>query len=250
MAFLRDSAAPLGRISNREYSIVVLNGGMKAMRFAVRALVAGLLMVCCRGVEAAELGASWWPFGHPADATAAQPQSASESTLPSAATSSPSTTAPAAAAAPVAHEAQLPATQPETEPDSHWMLNTRKKKVSWPKFEMPKSLASKSSPDPKTEGKKNRWVEKEPVTPKTSPMESVKKGANSFATGTKSAWHKTVAAVTPGDKTKKPAVPSPPQVARREGSPSIWKKMFGAKEPELQQPQTVPQWMAQKRLDP
>jgi hypothetical protein len=39
-------------------------------------------------------------------------------------------------------------------------------------------------------------------------------------------------------------------VASRETSPPFWKKMFGAKEPAMQQPQTVPQWMAQKRLDP
>jgi hypothetical protein len=41
-----------------------------------------------------------------------------------------------------------------------------------------------------------------------------------------------------------------PKLTARQTSPPFWKKMFGAKEPELQQPQTVPQWMAQKRLDP
>jgi hypothetical protein len=132
------------------------------------------------------------------------------------------------------------------------MLNTPKKKVSWPKLhmpEMPKSLSSKSAA--KSEANKNRWVEKAPVTPKTSPMQSVKKGANSVAEGTKSAWHKTVAAVTPGPSAKKTAKPEPsPRVASRETSPPFWKKMFGAKEPAMQQPQTVPQWMAQKRLDP
>ena len=82
-------------------------------------------------------------------------------------------------------------------------------------------------------------------------MQSVKKGANSVAAGTKSAWHKTVAAVTPGSSCEKDGEADPsPQVASRETSPPFWKKMFGAKEPELQQPQTVPQWMAQKRLDP
>ena len=86
-------------------------------------------------------------------------------------------------------------------------------------------------------------------------MQSVKNGANSVAEGTKSAWHKTVAAVTPGSTAKTTpkmaAKPAPaPQVATRETSPPLWKKMFGAKEPAMQQPQTVPQWMAQKRLDP
>jgi hypothetical protein len=82
-------------------------------------------------------------------------------------------------------------------------------------------------------------------------MQSVKKGANSVAASTKSAWHKTVAAVTPGTAAKKTVTSDPsPRVASRATSPPFWKKMFGAKEPELQHPQTVPQWMAQKRLDP
>jgi hypothetical protein len=78
-------------------------------------------------------------------------------------------------------------------------------------------------------------------------MQSVKNGAHSVAATTKSAWNKTVAAVTPGPKT---AVKPDPRLTARQTSPSFWKKIFGAKEPELQQPQTVPQWMAQKRLDP
>ena len=237
----------------REYSNFVLNGGVKAMRFAARALVAGILMVCCRGAVAAESGSSWWPFGHQADATAAQTPSAGQTTLPPAATALPQATTPAAGAGPVAHEAQMPTTPSD---DSHWMLNTPKKKVSWPKLhmpEMPKSLSSKSAPAAKTEANKNKWADKAPVTPKTSPMQSVKKGANSVAEGTKSAWHKTVAAVTPGSGAKttpKAAAKPAPQVASRETSPPFWKKMFGAKEPAMQQPQTVPQWMAQKRLDP
>jgi hypothetical protein len=227
------------------------------MRFAMRALVAGSLMVCCRGVVAAESGSSWWPFGHHAEANAAQPPGAAPTTLPSStATLPPATTTlpPAIAAAgagPIAHEAQMPTTASD---DSHWMLNTPKKKVSWPKLhmpEIPKALSSKSGAASKTEASKNRWVDKAPVTPKASPMQSVKKGANSVAAGTKSAWHKTVAAVTPGPSAKKTAKPDPsPRVASRETSPPFWKKMFGAKEPQLQHPQTVPQWMAQKRLDP
>jgi hypothetical protein len=219
------------------------------MRFATRALVAGSLMLCCRGVVAAEASSNWWPFGHHAEATAAQAPGAASTTLPSATATLPSATTPAVAG-PVAHEAQMPTTPSD---DSHWMLNTPKKKVSWPKLhmpEMPKALSSKST-SAKAEASKNRWVEKAPVTPKASPMQSVKKGANSVAEGTKSAWHKTVAAVTPGKAAKKTVTSDPsPRVASRSTSPPFWKKMFGAKEPELQHPQTVPQWMAQKRLDP
>src|SRR4051795_190815 len=136
------------------------------MRFATRALVAGSLILCCRGVVAAEQGSSWWPFGHHAEATAAQPQSAAPTTLPSATATMPPATAPVGAG-PVAHEAQMPTTPSD---DSHWMLNTPKKKVSWPKLhmpEMPKALSSKST-TAKAEAGKNRWVEKAPVT-KASP---------------------------------------------------------------------------------
>jgi hypothetical protein len=213
------------------------------MRFAMRALAAGILMVCCRGLVAAEPGSSWWPFGHRADATAAQSPSAGQTVLPSVTTAPPLTTAPPAATGPVAHEVQMPATKAEANSDSHWMLNTPKKKVSWPELHMPKSLSSKSAAAAKPEAPKNRWVEKAPAAPKASAMQSMKNS-------TKSAWRKTVAAVTPGDKKKMPAAVTPPQVAQRDTSSPFWKKMFGAKEPALQQPQTVPQWMAQKRLDP
>src|SRR6476659_233902 len=127
------------------FPIFVLNGGMKAMRFAARALVAGSLMVCCRGTVAAESGSSWWPFGHHAEAAAAQPQEAGQSTLPSATAAPPTSTTPPTVAGPVAHEAQMPTTPSD---DNHWMVNTPKKKVSWPKLhmpEMPKALSSKSS---------------------------------------------------------------------------------------------------------
>jgi hypothetical protein len=233
--------------------ILVLNGGVKAMRFAARALVAVIFMVCCRGAVAAESSSSWWPFGHKADAAAAQTPTAGQTTLPPAATVLPKATTPAAGAGPVAHEAQMPTTPSD---DNHWMVNTPKKKVSWPSLHMPSALSSNSTPAAKpetTKATKNKWVDKAPVAPKPSPMQSVKNGANSVAEGTKSAWHKTVAAVTPGSsaKTTPKAAPKPaPQVASRETSPPLWKKMFGAKEPAMQQPQTVPQWMAQKRLDP
>ena len=55
------------------------------------------------------------------------------------------------------------------------MLNTPKKKVSWPELHMPKALSSKSAAAAKPEAPKNRWVEKAPVTPKASPMQSMKK---------------------------------------------------------------------------
>ena len=216
------------------------------MRFAARVLVVGIFMVGCRGVEAAESGSNWWPFGGHADAASAQAAAVTQNTLPPAASIAPRTTMPAPATGPVAHEVQMP-TNADSGTDSHWMVNTPNKRVSWPKMAWPKSLSSKSSaPQGET---KNRWVEKAPA-PKTSPMQSMKNGAHSVATTTKSAWNKTVAAVTPSAGSKKTTVKPDPKLTARQTSPPFWKKMIGAKEPERQQPQTVPQWMAQKRLDP
>ncbi len=150
------------------------------MRFAARALVAGILMVCCRGAVAIESGSTWWPFGRQADATAAQPQSAGQTTLPSATTAVPQAVTPPDGARTIAHDVQMPTTPPDANSDSHWMLNTPKKKVSWPKLrmpEMPKALSSKSVAASKTEANKNSWVDQSPVTPKSSPMQSVKKSA-------------------------------------------------------------------------
>ena len=216
------------------------------MRFAARVLVVGVFMVGSRGVVAAESGSSWWPFGGHADAASAQAAAATQSTLPPVTSAVPQATTPAPAAGPVAHEVQMP-TNADSGTDSKWMVNTPNKKVSWPKVTWPKSLSSKSAaPQGET---KNKWVEKA-ATPTTSPMQSVKNGAHSVATTTKSAWNKTVAAVTPSSSSKKTTVKPDPKLTARQTSPPFWKKMMGAKEPELQQPQTVPQWMAQKRLDP
>jgi hypothetical protein len=216
------------------------------MRFAARVLVASIFVIGCRGVVAAESGSTWWPFGGQANAAAAPTGAAIQNTLPPAASAFPQTNAATPDAGPVAHEVQMP-TNADTGSNSHWMVNTPKKKISWPKLEWPKSLSSKA-PAPKGETK-NRWVEKAPA-PKTSPMQSVKKGAHSVATTTKSAWNKTLAAVTPKSSVNKASVRPDPKLTARQTSPPFWKKMMGAKEPELQQPQTVPQWMAQKRIDP
>src|SRR4051794_33479989 len=135
---------------------------MKAMRFAARALVAGIFVVCCRGAVAAETGSSWWPFGHHADATTAQTPSAVQTNLPPATTELPPATTPPAIAGPVAHEAQMPTTSSD---DNHWMLNTPKKKVSWPSLHMPKALSSKSAAA-KPDSSKNKWAAQPPVKPK------------------------------------------------------------------------------------
>ncbi len=213
------------------------------MRFAARALIGVLFVVCCRDVVAAESGSGWWPFGHKDEAAVSQ-------TPGVAANSVPPVKAPLAGAGPVAHQVELPQSPPDS--NDHWMLNTPQKKVSWPKLHMPElpkphlPSALSSAKKPTTASSHNSWAQP-PAAPKPSPLQSMKNGANSVAAGTKSAWHKTVAAVMPGDKSKKE---TSARVAKREPQPSLWKRMLGAKQPEVQPPQTVPQWMAQKRLDP
>ena len=181
------------------FRLFVLNGGMKAMRFAARALVAGILMVCCRGAVAAESGSSWWPFGHHADATAAQPPIAGQTTLPPA--TSALATGDHAACRRWARRAR------STDADD----GIRRQSLDAQHSEEESKLAlaahavdaeSRCRANQQPEASKNKWADKAPVTPKTSPMQSVKNGANSVAAGTKSAWHKTVAAVTPGPSTK------------------------------------------------
>lgn len=148
-----------------------------------------------------------------------------------------------------------PVTKPKEQAKTtdHWMLSSPTSKVSWPKLTMPKlpSTSSSTAETKKPEPKKNSsWVEKTPTPPKPSPMKSVTDEAHKMSQATKNAWHKTVNAVTPGPSTPdKSKTDNAPRVAKKEMDPPWYKRMFGAKT-ELEQPQTVPQWMAQKRLDP
>jgi hypothetical protein len=228
-------------------------------------------------LTAAESSPRWWPFGKKGEANAADPAAAGVTSVPQqtnlppvpntsagTTTSAPATSAnplavvPPAANAPIvppgtaaptnptitplAKETAPPVT-PETEKKERWMLSSPKGKVSWPHLNKdlskggPLFSTKKKEEDPT----RNSWVEKTPTPPKQSPMKPVTDGA-------KSAWRKTKDALTPGEQNPQPQVTSP-RIAKREVKPPFWKRMFGAKS-ELQQPQTVPEWMAQQRLDP
>lgn len=218
------------------------------MRFVARALVCTLLVVCGRDVLAAESGSGWWPFGHREEANVSQPVDVSASSSPFA--NSPLGSDPAGTQSmppgPVAHEVQMPQNPPvdSSKAKSSW-LGLHAPKLSKP--HLPKTGAADHTPKPSTS--RNAWADTTPAAPKPSPLQSVKNGAHSVAEGTKSAYHKTVSALTPGSKSK-PAAAGSSHLAQRDVQPPFWKRMLGAKKPELQQPQTVPQWMAQKRLDP
>lgn len=126
------------------------------------------------------------------------------------------------------------------------MLKSSKSKVSWPHLKKPSNPFAKN--ETPADAAKNSWVEKQPTPPKPSPFKPVTDGAHKVAQGTKKAWHKTVDALTPGDSEPAPHSPRS-HVAKHDAEPSFWQKMFGSKE-EVKQPETVPQWMAQKRLEP
>jgi hypothetical protein len=80
-------------------------------------------------------------------------------------------------------------------------------------------------------------------------MKPIKDGAQRVAKNTKAAWSKTVDAFTPGEPTPE-AVPRPnsSRIAKAEPKSTFWQRLRGEK-PELNQPQTVPEWMAQERVD-
>ncbi|MEX2092121.1 MAG: hypothetical protein WD971_05560, partial [Pirellulales bacterium] len=86
----------------------------------------------------------------------------------------------------------------------------------------------------------NTWAQQPASTtteaPSSSPWHSVSEG-------TRTAWHKTVDFVTPGDGSDTPVVRSEPQE-------SWWQRMWGSEEEKNEGPQTVTEWMAQDRLDP
>jgi hypothetical protein len=186
---------------------------------------------------------------------AATAGSIAHNTVPQAAVT-PNTAAPGAADAttPIPHEASLPTTA-ETEKKESWMLSSKKGKVSWPHLNKDLSkggpLFKSDKKEQEADPTRNSWAEKTPAPPKPSPMKPVTDGAHKFSAGTKSVWNKTVNALTPGDEKDKAKgkAPTAPRIAKREVQPPLWKRMFGAKS-ELQQPQTVPEWMAQQRLDP
>lgn len=94
-------------------------------------------------------------------------------------------------------------------------------KVTMPKIEMPKLPAD--------------------------PLAPVKAGAKKVSDGANKAWEGTKEIFTFGPAKTTSADPKTPETK----SPSIWSKMFGGeKKEEPQGPQTVAEFMAQKRLDP
>lgn len=230
-----------------------------AMRDTARALAGVMLVVCCsRDMAAAETGSKWWPFGRHEETTVAQPPGAVAPTaMPlfrqqptgAMAGSGMSTAAPIHQQPQLQQQTQLPQDPTDTSTERRWMVDSPFRKASWPRLALPKPQLPQTKlwlDKSETEAARNAWVEKSPEPTKPSPLQAMKDGAHRVGDSTKTAWHKTVDALTPGDSSSQ----SGSRIARREIRPPFWKRMLGAKEAELQGPQTIPEWMAQRRLEP
>ncbi|HEX4412168.1 MAG TPA: hypothetical protein VH107_00980 [Lacipirellulaceae bacterium] len=231
------------------------------MRHFARVLIVVALSACCSQTAVAadsSSSSSWWPWSSSSEK---KPESSPLGASGTNQLGTPQLGGPVSR--PLAGPAQKPLGSPATSPlgdpvpkpkeqaktTDHWMLSSPSGKVSWPHLTMPKLPSiSNSTADTKKPAPKSSWVEKTPTPPKPSPMQSVTNEAHKMSNATKDAWHKTVKAVTPSSSTSAKSDNSP-RVAKKEMDPPWYKRMFGAKT-ELEQPQTVPQWMAQKRLDP
>jgi hypothetical protein len=74
----------------------------------------------------------------------------------------------------------------------------------------------------------------------------MKDGAVRVRNNTKNAWDRTVDVLTPGSSSTSTSARS--SIAQRQARPSFWKRMTSGEE--KKGPETVPEWMAQERLNP
>ncbi len=223
------------------------------MRHAARRMLGVCLVVgcCCHNASSEESKSSWWPFGGDDKVEAAEPTTTAPVVPPPV-----MATSPADSATQGTTEEALPDVGPVK--DRPWMIQSPLAKVSWPELRMPKvALPKPQLPRPsiwpdqsKAEDAKNSWVEKKPEPERPSPLQAVKNGAHSVSESTKTAWRKTVDAVTPGDQTAG-NTPANPRMAHRDpvGQPSFWDRMTGKEEPKPEGPRTISEWMSQDRVE-
>jgi hypothetical protein len=235
---------------------------MEAMRHTTRALV-GIILVACGSpyLAAAETGSRWWPFDRKEEAKLTQQSPAAGTSAYSPMPSTGAVAAPSGAMTPAsgtqygamgqapvtsppAGAATSPSTTPETASKENWMLSSRGSKIGWPRLNRPKTGIFAAKPD--ADKTRNSWVEQTPAQPKPSPFKPITDGAKKVSKNTKEAWHKTVHALTPGESETPRSSSS--RVAKRDAKPSMWQRMF-ATEPEKGS-ETIPEFMAQQRLNP
>lgn len=212
------------------------------MRFIIRPIL-GLLLAAAMGSGGVgqETKAPWWHFGRNQELSSA----------PLAVTTAPGVTpSPTLTPAPTISPEAAPI---EDESWVHWpkmpkttWLEAKKETIVTDPFASPPPAAAKQSRQsqygkiPHRPRPRNTWAQQ----PASNTTGSNQPSAwQSMTNGTRSAWHKTVDWVTPGD-----SVSETPVVAA-ETRPSWWARMWGAEE-QSQGPQTVTEWMAQDRIDP
>ncbi len=149
-------------------------------------------------------------------------------------------------------EASVASQSTPPEPERRWMMESPWAKVSWPSFHLPRF----SSPEPDATGHvppareaskpRNTWVEPTPESVEPSPLEAMKDSARRVRNSTKNAWDRTVDVLTPGSSS--PSTSARSSIAQRQVRPPFWKRMLA--DEQQKEPETVPEWMAQERLNP
>jgi hypothetical protein len=238
------------------------------MQYTARALVSILFIASHCGVSAADEVSrfAWWPFGSKAapassgegsmTATAASPAGTAQplGSMPTAGTTvTTSATVPNGASMPIAPHEPLPQYSPPAASERRWMIQSPLASVTWPRIHMPEiSLPKPRLPRPQlwlqeseVDEARNAWVGKSFDPERPSPLQAARQGARRVVDSTRTAWHKTINVLTPGEPMAASA--SFAQAAPR---PPFWKRMFAAEESQPQGPRTVTEWMAQDRLDP
>jgi hypothetical protein len=146
----------------------------------------------------------------------------------------------------------------DTLPEQRWMFNSPMSRVSWPSINLPgfstrrpnlprpnlptPQLFSRESTDYDT---RNAWMPKSPDQASPTPLRGMQQGAQRFGQRTRTAWRKTVDALTPGGA----PTASDPRVAARDEKPPFWKRLGGTKQPQKQGSQTVTEMLSQERID-
>jgi hypothetical protein len=141
----------------------------------------------------------------------------------------------------------------DTLPEQRWMVKSPFARVSWPRIHMPEfSLPRPNLPRPQwwsekppVEDGRNTWVQKSPEPPPTMPLQAMQQGAQRVGQGTRTAWRKTVDALTPGESPRT----NDPRVAARDRKPPFWQRLNGAEQPQKPGSQTVTEMLSQERID-
>ena len=132
------------------------------------------------------------------------------------------------------------------------MYESPTSKVSWPRIHMPEfSLPKPRLPRPQlwpreeqVNEARNAWVQENPDPSRPSPLQAVKQGAQRVGDSTRRAWHKTVDVLTPGDASAAIQLPNRPSGNQA----TVLETDVGSGR--AAGPRTIPEWMAQERLDP